>query len=150
MAEPKHNESIVEMRIAFTTNDYDRLVKVYCDGLGIKPTQFWHNGQGRALILDMGHATLEIFDERQALTIDQIEAGKPISGQIRFAFQVPDLMTATERLITHGAKLVHSPVITPWGDYNARFQDPDGMQITLFQKMDNLAEKTVIADDPTA
>jgi len=29
--------------------------------------------------------------------------------------------------------LVHPPVMTPWGDYNVRLQDPDGMQVTLFQ-----------------
>jgi uncharacterized glyoxalase superfamily protein PhnB len=81
----------------------------------------------------MGHATLEIFDEAQAQAIDQIEAGGRISGQIRFALQVPDLKAAMERLLAHGAELVHPPIITPWGDYNVRLQDPDGMQITLFQ-----------------
>jgi hypothetical protein len=38
----------------------------------------------------MGHATLEIFDEIQAETIGQIEAGKRISGRIRFAHKVTD------------------------------------------------------------
>ena len=79
---------------------------------------------------------LEIFDETQAETIDQIETGQRISGQIRFALQVPDLKAAMERLLAHGAIMVHPPIITPWGDYNVRFQDPDGMQITLFQKLD--------------
>jgi uncharacterized glyoxalase superfamily protein PhnB len=85
------------------------------------------------MILNMGQANLENFDERQAETIDQIEAGWRISGQIRFALQVPDLQAAVERLLAHGATLVHPPVVTPWGDYNARLQDPDGLQITLFQ-----------------
>jgi uncharacterized glyoxalase superfamily protein PhnB len=74
-----------------------------------------------------------VFDEKQADTIDQLEVGRRISGQIRFALQVPDLDAAMERLIAHGATLVHHPVVTPWGDRNARFQDPDGMQITLYQ-----------------
>jgi catechol 2,3-dioxygenase-like lactoylglutathione lyase family enzyme len=128
---------IRELRVAITTSDYDRLVKFYCDGLGIEPAQIWNNGQGKALILDMGQATLEIFDETQAQTIDQIEAGKRISGQIRFALQVPDLKAATERLLANGAILVHEPVVTPWGDHNVRLQDPDGMQITLFQTVDH-------------
>jgi uncharacterized glyoxalase superfamily protein PhnB len=38
-----------------------------------------------------------------------------------------------ERLLANGATLVHPPIITLWGDYNVRLQDPDGMQITLFQ-----------------
>jgi len=134
MSEPNSNKAVVELRVAFTASDYDRLVKFYCDGLGIDPAQIWNNGQGRALILDMGNATLEIFDEQQAQTIDQIEAGQRLSGQIRFAIQVPDLNAALERLLAHGAILVRPPITTPWGDYNVRLQDPEGMQITLFQK----------------
>ena len=128
------NDPILELRVALTTSDYERSVKFYCDGLGLTPAQFWNNGQGRALILDMGHATLEIFDEAQAQTIDQIETEGRVSGQIRFALQVPDLVAAMQRLLAHGAVLVHPPVVTPWGDTNVRLQDPDGMQITLFQK----------------
>ena len=135
---PKH--PILELRVALITSDYERSIKFYCNGLGLEPAQLWNNGQGRALILNMGNATLEIFDEIQAQTIDQIEAGQRISGQIRFALQVPDLKAAMERLLAHGATLVYPPVITPWGDHNVRLQDPDGMQITLFQRPDTPEE----------
>src|SRR5512147_1143053 len=124
---------VFELRVAITTRDYEKLVKFYCDGLGIEPAALWNNDGGRALILEMGNATLELFDEKQAEVIDQLEVGKRVSGAIRFALQVPDLNAAMERLLAHGATLVHPPVMTPWGDYNVRLQDPDGMQITLFQ-----------------
>ena len=137
MTTPNSNYPIHELRVAVTTSDYERLVKFYCDGLGIEPAAIWNNGQGQALVLNMGNATLEIFDEVQAETIDQLEAGRRISGQIRFALQVPDLQAAMERLLAHGAILIHPPVMTPWGDYNVRLQDPDGMQITLFQTSEN-------------
>ena len=137
MTTPNPNYPIHELRVALTTSDYERLIKFYCDGLGLEPAAIWNNGQGQALVLNMGNATLEIFDETQAETIDQLEAGKRISGQIRFALQVPDLKVAMERLLAHGATLVHPPVVTPWGDYNVRLQDPDGMQITLFQAADD-------------
>ena len=133
MTASKSNYPIYELRVALTTSDYERLAKFYCEGLGIEPAAIWNNDQGQALILNMGNATLEIFDEAQAETIDQIEVGRRISGQIRFALQVPDLKMAMKRLLDHGATLVHPPTMTPWGDYNARLQDPDGMQITLFQ-----------------
>ena len=129
------NHPVLELRIALTTRDYERSVKFYCEGLGIEPAAIWNNGQGQALVIDMGNATLEIFDETQAETIDQLEAGSRVSGQIRFALQVPDLEAAMKRLLAHGATLVHPPVTTPWGDYNVRLKDPDGMQITLFQSM---------------
>ena len=133
MPTSKSNYPILELRVALTVREYERSVKFYCDGLGIEPAAIWNNGDGHALILDMGKATLEVFDEAQAQTIDQLEAGQRISGQIRFALQVPDLKSAMERLLVHGAMLVHPPIMTPWGDYNVRLQDPDGMQITLFQ-----------------
>jgi methylmalonyl-CoA/ethylmalonyl-CoA epimerase len=131
MSTPNH--SVLEFRVALTTRDYERLVKFYSAGLGLEPAALWNNDGGKALILDMGKATLELFDERQAEVIDQLEVGRRVSGQIRFALQVPDLNAAIERLLAHGATLVHEPVMTPWGDYNARLQDPDGMQVTLFQ-----------------
>ena len=137
MTMPNSNYPVHELRVAITTKDYDRLVKFYCDGLGIGPSAIWDNGQGQALVLNLGNATLEIFDEVQAETIDQLEAGRRVSGQIRFALQVPDLKSAMERLIAHGATLIHPPITTPWGDYNVRLQDPDGMQITLFQTLEN-------------
>lgn len=128
------NHPVLELRVALTTSDFNRSVKFYCEGLGIEPSQFWDENQGRAVMLDMCSATLEIFDEQQAQTVDQIEVGQRISGQVRFAIQVPNLKTAVQRLLDHGAILIHPPVLTPWGDHNARIQDPDGIQITLFQK----------------
>jgi uncharacterized glyoxalase superfamily protein PhnB len=127
---------VLEMRVALTGRDYERLIKFYCDGLGIEPAQYWNNGQGQAMILNMGQATLELFDEAQAETIDQLEAEQRTSGQVRIALQVSDLQAALERCLAHGATLVHPPVVTPWGDTNARLQDPDGMQVTLFQVME--------------
>lgn len=124
---------VLELRVALTTDAFERLSAFYREGLGLEPAQVWPEDQGRALVLDMGKATLEVFDEKQAQTVDQIEVGRRISGHIRFALQVPDLEAAMERLLAHGATLVHPPVVTPWGDRNVRFQDPDGMQITLYQ-----------------
>jgi methylmalonyl-CoA/ethylmalonyl-CoA epimerase len=125
--------NILELRIAVTTQDYERLVKFYCAGLGIEPAAVWNNDGGKGLMLEMGKATLEIFDERQAEVVDNLEAGRRVSGQVRFALQVPDLKATMERMLANGATLVHEPVQTPWGDTNVRLQDPDGMQITLYQ-----------------
>lgn len=129
---------ILELRVALTTKDYERLVKFYCLGLGIEPAAIWNNGDGKALMLNMGRGTLEIFDENQRDLIDELEAGqKNVSGQIRFALQVPNIHEALQRFLDNGATLVHEPVTTSWGDINVRIQDPDGMQITLYQSGEN-------------
>jgi predicted enzyme related to lactoylglutathione lyase len=76
---------------------------------------------------------VEIFDEGHAAEVDEIEVGRRVSGPVRFALQVPDLEAALARLRAQGTKVVQGPVVTPWGDRNARVEDPDGMQVTLFQ-----------------
>ncbi len=127
---------VLELRVALTTTAYDRLMQFYCAGLGLEPAQLWTDEQGRAAILELGQATLEIFDEEHAVVVDQIEAGRRLSGHIRFALRVPDLQAATDRMLAQGAIMVHPPVVTLWGHHNVRLQDPDGMQVTLFQVLD--------------
>lgn len=57
MSDSKH--PILQLRVALTTSDYERLVKFYCEGLGMEPAAQWSNDGGHALVLDMGKATLE-------------------------------------------------------------------------------------------
>ncbi|MRR31222.1 short-chain dehydrogenase, partial [bacterium] len=52
--------SVFELRVALTVKDFERSVKFYTDGLGMMPAALWNNGQGQALILEMGKGTLEI------------------------------------------------------------------------------------------
>jgi len=129
---------VIELRVALTTADFERLKRFYCDGLGLEPTEIWTNEEDSALLLDLGRGALEILDEPHAGKVDEIEAGRRVSGRIRFALQVPDLQAALDRLLAKGARLVHPPIVTPWRHRNVRVEDPDGLQVTLFQ---------VLADD---
>lgn len=126
-------QPVLELRVAITTEEYERLSMFYTEGLGLKPEHLWTDKKDRALILDLGRATLEIFDEAHAAVVDQLEVGRRVSGPVRFALQVPDLDAALERLRTKGATLINPPVTTPWGHRNARVMDPNGMQVTLFE-----------------
>ena len=90
---------------------------------------------GQAQIFGAGRATLEVFDPAHSHAVDQLEVGEAVSGQIRFAFEVPDVQVALEYALKYGATLVHEPVLTPWNHLNARVKSPDGLQITLFQVM---------------
>jgi catechol 2,3-dioxygenase-like lactoylglutathione lyase family enzyme len=129
----KQIKPVLELRVALTTRDYERLTQFYCDGLGLTPAQLWTSETDKALILELGRATLEIFDQPHADIVDTLEAGRPTGERVRFALEVPDLKTAMDRLVANGATIVHPPVITPWNHHNVRLQDPDRMQITLFQ-----------------
>ena len=125
--------SVNEFRVALTTAEFDRVVAFYRDGLGLNPGELWTENGGRGQIFSVGTASLEIFDPPYAEHVDAVEVGKRVSGQIRFAFEVPNLKTAIEQALAYGAVLLHDTVTTPWGDFNARVQSPDGMQVTLYQ-----------------
>ena len=130
------SERVLQLRVALTASDYSRLVEVYCVGLGIEPADAWTNDGGHGVMLDMGRATLELFDDGYAAYVDAVEAGERSSGPVRLALQVPDVVRAVDRLLRHGAVLVHGPVVTPWGDRSARVQAPGGLQVTIFQQGD--------------
>jgi hypothetical protein len=72
--------SVIELRVAITTADFERLKRFYCDGLGLEPAEIWTSEGAR--------------QRRQ-------------TGP--------------------------SPVVTPWRHHNVRVEDPDGLQVTLFQ-----------------
>ena len=83
-------------------------------------------------MLEAGRATIELLDEAQAEYVDRIEAGHRVAGPVRLALEVPDSEGTARRLAEAGAEQVAQAVTTPWGDRNARVQEPDGMQLTLF------------------
>ena len=124
--------AVQELRITLTVDDFDAAVRLYRDALGLPEVADWSSDQGRVLLLDAGRATLELFDERQAAMVDDLEVGRRVSGKVRFALQVPDADAAAASLTAAGATVVADAVDTPWGDRNARVAAPDGMQLTLF------------------
>ncbi len=125
---------VLQMRVAITVDDWEKNVAFYRDGLGLDSAALWKE-HGKAQLLKSGEATLEVFDERQAASVDALEVGKRVSGPVRLAFKVDDVHATLRRAIEHGGTLVHEPVLTPWNDLNARLLSPGGMQITLFQVM---------------
>ncbi len=124
---------ILEMRVALTAQDYESLVNFYQNALGLDPADIWTSDGQQGVIYDLGRATLEVLAEETAAKVDQLEVGRRVSGQVRFALEVPDVDAALQRALAHGAVLEHEPVVTPWNHRNARLRSPDGLQITLFQ-----------------
>ena len=124
--------NVTELRVALTVQDFGQALAFYRDTLGLELLADWSSETGRVVVLDAGRATLELLDDAQAETVDTIEAGRRVSGTVRLALQVADSEDIAERLVAAGAVRVAPPVVTPWGDRNARVQAPDGMQLTLF------------------
>lgn len=127
---------IQELRVALTVEDFDRSARFYRNGLGLPVIDEWSTNEGRGLVLSAGRATLELLDEAEAVQIDRIEAGERTSGPVRFAFNTPDVKASADALQEMGADTGGDTVLTPWGHLNRRLRDPDGLQLTLFQPVE--------------
>ena len=123
---------VKELRIALTVENYAEALAFYRDALGLTLLEEWNSSGANGALLEAGRATLEIFDEGQAAMVDDIEAGRRVSGTVRFAVEVEDSSAVADELIRAGAQHVGDPVEPPWGGVNVRVQTPDGMQLTLF------------------
>lgn len=124
----------MNLRVVLTVPDFDEAVAFYRDALGLDQLADWSGDDGRVILLDAGQATLELFDERQAESVDRIEAGRRVSGHVRLALEVEDLEGTAQRLVVAGAVSEAQPVVRPWGGRNFRLRAPDGMQLTLFNE----------------
>jgi lactoylglutathione lyase len=133
---PVRMGDVQELRLVLTVSDFEAAVALYRDALGLEELEVWSEGDAQIVLLDAGRATLELVNERQADKIDQIEVGRRVAGPVRIAFRVADSEAMAERLGRAGAEKVADPVTTPWNDRNARMQDSEGMQLTLFTTLE--------------
>jgi catechol 2,3-dioxygenase-like lactoylglutathione lyase family enzyme len=124
--------NVTELRVALTVKDFGQALAFYRDTMGLEQLADWSSEAGRVVVLEAGRATLELLDQAQAETVDAIEAGRRVSGAVRLAMNVVASEDMAQRLVSAGAVQVAPPVMTPWGDRNARVQTPEGLQLTLF------------------
>jgi catechol 2,3-dioxygenase-like lactoylglutathione lyase family enzyme len=106
--------NVTELRVALTVEDFDQALAFYRDVLGLEQMADWSSAAGRVVVLDAGRAALELFDRAQAEAVDAIEAGRRVSGPVRFALRVADSEAVAARLVAAGAERVAPPVTTPW------------------------------------
>ena len=123
----------MELRLVLTVDDFDAALGLYRDALGFPELEQWEtSGDARVAILEAGRATIELVNEEQAATIDDVEVGRRVAGPVRIAIETPDSAALAKRLVAAGAEQLADPVVTPWNDLNVRLRAPDGMQLTLF------------------
>jgi catechol 2,3-dioxygenase-like lactoylglutathione lyase family enzyme len=132
-----------QLRLVVEAEDFDAALHFYRDVLGL-PEQAAFEGEGdaRVAILNAGMATLELSNPAQVRMIDRVEAeGRP-SARIRIAFEVDDTAARTDELVAAGATLIASPRETPWRSVNSRLQAPADLEVTLFQELENLDQRS--------
>lgn len=74
--------------------------------------------------------------------IDQVETGSRQGHGIRLAFEVTDGLGVTTKLAEAGATVIAKPRETPWRSLNARLETPAGLQITVFEELEDTATWT--------
>jgi predicted enzyme related to lactoylglutathione lyase len=130
--------NVQQMRLVIEAEDFEEAVAFYRDALGMEE-EFFVESEGGALVmaLQAGRATLEIVNPAQRRLIDQLEVGSEVSRSIRVGFEVVDAASTTDRLVTAGAELLAAPTETPWRSLNSRLEAPPGLQITLFEELED-------------
>jgi len=135
--------AVRQLRLVVEAEDYDAAVAFYRDALGLtEQAAFEGEGEARVMILNAGIATLEISNPAQVKLIDRVEADGAPSAKLRIAFEVDDSRAVTDTLVEAGGELVASPRETPWRSLNSRLNAPAGLQVTLFQELESLDERS--------
>ena len=142
---------VLQLRVIVEAEDFDAAIAFYRDTLGLpEQAAFEGDGDARVSILDAGRATLEISNPAQKRMIDQVETGERQRPGIRLAFEVTDGRDVTTRLAAVGATIIGEPRETPWRSLNSRLEAPAGLQITVFEELEGMTERTQSAGFGTA
>ena len=139
-----HHHPPRQLRLIIETDDFDEAVRFYRDVLGM-PEQpaFATEGDDRVSILNAGIATIELATPAHARNIDLIEQAPVAQGPtLRIALEVADTERTAAAAHEHGAEVLAPPVRTPFQTINARVQGPAGWQVTFFQELETLEERT--------
>jgi len=68
--------AVGELRLVVTADDFDRALSFYRDVRGLRERAAFVSEGGRVVILDAGHAALELTDPAHAAFIDEVEVGR--------------------------------------------------------------------------
>ena len=137
MADERPKGRVRQLRLVVEADDLDAAVAFYRDVLGMPEAEAYDGDEGeRVVILDAGRATLELSNPAQVRFIDRVETDGGRSDRLRVALEVDDSAAVADELVAAGAELEASARETPWRSINARLRGPAGLQLTLFQELD--------------
>jgi NAD(P)-dependent dehydrogenase (short-subunit alcohol dehydrogenase family)/catechol 2,3-dioxygenase-like lactoylglutathione lyase family enzyme len=122
------------LRVVLRVMDVEEAKQLYGRGLALRQLAEWKSPGSHGVLYEAGAATLEVVDAGHASEVDVIEVGRPVVGQVRLAFTVPDVAQATD-VLAGQAEPLGGATLTPWNHRNQRLvvsQHPE-VQLTLSQ-----------------
>lgn len=134
-----------QLRLIMEVQDFDRAVEFYRDVLGM-PEQpaFATSGDDRVAILHAGVATIELATPTHVRAIDEVEGARSEDAvpSLRIALEVGDTHEAMDAAERHGLARLAAPTPTPFRTINGRVAGPAGWQVTFFQELESLEERS--------
>ncbi len=133
-----------QLRLIIETDDFDEAVRFYRDVLGMaEQPAFATTGDDRVSILHAGIATIEVATRTHVRAIDEIENAPASDGStLRIALEVADTNEAVAASKESGATIVAEPTRTPFRTINARVHGPAGWQVTFFQELETVEQRS--------
>ncbi len=132
-----------QLRLIIETDDFDEAIRFFRDVLGM-PEQpaFATRGDDRVAILLAGTATVELATPTHVRAVDDAERAPHVEGALRIALEVDDTAGAVAAATAAGAAVLAPPTRTPFRSLNARVQGPAGWQVTFFQELETLEDRS--------
>ncbi|WOH18051.1 VOC family protein [Paenarthrobacter sp. GOM3] len=133
-----------QLRLIIETDDFDSTLHFYRDVLGLtEQPAFATDGEDRVAILNIAAATIEIATPTHVRNIDAIENAPSAEGPtLRIALEVDDTEVAMTSAKESGLEVIAPSTRTPFETINGRVQGPAGWQVTFFQELETLQERT--------
>ncbi|MEJ1115860.1 VOC family protein [Paenarthrobacter sp. CCNWLY172] len=133
-----------QLRLIIETDDFDSALHFYRDVLGLtEQPAFATDGEDRVAILNVAAATIELATRTHIHNIDAIENAPSVEGPTaRIALEVDNTEVAMTSAEEFGLKVLAPATRTPFETINGRVQGPSGWQLTFFQELETLQERT--------
>lgn len=142
---PLEAPRITGLRVVIEVQDWDRAVAFYRDALGLTGQQGYANDSSSQLVLDVGHAELELVHpvlppvdnrgpEHDLQSHAEAEDGEQ-APRLRLSFESGNAIATVAGLVRAGAELVVDAVVVASDSLNARLVGPEGVPITVFESL---------------
>ncbi len=122
---------VTAFRVIRYTRQFDAMLAFYRDVLEMRAVQSWKRPGNVGALLSpsraVGQAMIELLDLKARAT----RKGRP--ANVELSLEVRDVDAWHDRLRRQGVRIVDALEDKPWGHRAFSIEDPDGMQISLYE-----------------
>ncbi len=122
---------VTAFRVVRHTRQFDAMLTFYRDVLEMRAVQSWKRPGNVGALLSpsraVGQAMIELLDLKERTT----RKGRP--ANVELSLEVRGVDAWHDRLKRQGVRIVDALEDKPWGHRAFAIEDPDGMQISLYE-----------------